>query len=244
MIWRLFLSILAAQSIVFEASAEQDIGVLPRPDIDGFITLFNGRDLTGWTGLAEYWSVRDGSISGHENKDTSRQTFLVLSALKAVDFELHFKYRFASAGGNSGLQFRSVVLDSTTYRVGGYQADFDAEGRFDGSIYDEAGAVGSRGTMSNRGDRTTWDSEGKRHVEPLLHSDTDLQSAIRLGDWNDAILIVRGNHIVYSINDHVMTDLFDGSPSARQEGILALQLHQGFTMDVRFKDLRIKLLHE
>jgi hypothetical protein len=28
------------------------------------------------------------------------------------------------------------------------------------------------------------------------------------------------------------------------EGILALQLHEGFTMDVRFKDVRLKTLNE
>ena len=103
---------------------------VPEPDADGFITLFNGHDLAGWTGLAEYWSVRDGSISGHQTKDMSRQTFLVFSALKVTDFELHLKCRFASPEGNSGIQFRSMVLDPETYRVGGYQADFDAEAEY------------------------------------------------------------------------------------------------------------------
>jgi len=53
---------------------------LAKPDADGFITLFNGHDLAGWTWLADYWSVRDGSISGHQTKDTSKQTFLVARA--------------------------------------------------------------------------------------------------------------------------------------------------------------------
>jgi len=55
--------------------------------------------------------------------------------------------------------------------------------------------------------------------------------------------VARGNHITYSINGHIMTDLVDGSPVALQAGRLALQLHQGFTMDIRFKDLKIKLLN-
>jgi hypothetical protein len=220
-----------------------ETAALPKPDVDGFITLFNGHDLAGWTGLADYWSVKDGAISGHENKETSRQTFLILSALTVRDFELHFRYRFASPEGNSGIQFRSMVLDSQTYRVGGYQADFYAEARFDGTIYDEAGVAGNRGTMSSRGEKTTWDVENRRRVEPLGRSDTDLMTLIKLGEWNDAILVARGNHVVYSINGHVMTDLVDGSPAALNAGRLALQLHQGFTMDVRFKDLRIKLLN-
>ena len=58
----------------------------------------------------------------------------------------------------------------------------------------------------------------------------------------DQHLVVRGNHITYSINGHIMTDLVDGSPAALQAGRLALQLHQGFTMDIQFKDVKIKLL--
>jgi len=56
------------------------------------------------------------------------------------------------------------------------------------------------------------------------------------------VLVAKGNHITYTINGHVTTDLTDDSPKALKEGVLALQLHQGFTMEVQFKDIRIKLL--
>jgi hypothetical protein len=218
--------------------------VLPKPDPDGFIALFDGHQLTGWAGLAEYWSVEDGSIRGHESKEKSRQTFLVLTALKPSNFELRFRYRFVSPEGNSGVQFRSVILDQKSFIVGGYQADFDAEARFDGSIYDEAGAAGNRGTMSRRGEKTIWDAENKRHVQPLDATDAELGSFIRRGDWNDVVLSVEGNHVTYKVNGHTMTDLVDESPKALSGSVLALQLHQGYSMDVRFKDLRIKILHK
>jgi hypothetical protein len=248
MVPRFFVVLLVAVCTVSHAAGAESgltaaAAALPAPDADGFITLFNGHDLAGWEGLADYWSVRDGAISGHQAKETSKQTFLILSALTVRDFELHFRYRFASPEGNSGIQFRSTVLDAHTYRVGGYQADFDAERQYDGTIYDEAGVAGDRGTMSNRGERTTWDSENRRHVEPLGQGTADLLAFIKVGDWNDAILVARGNHITYGINRHIMTDLVDGSPAALQAGRLALQLHQGFTMDIRFKDLKIKLLN-
>jgi 3-keto-disaccharide hydrolase len=239
--------LVALCSLSYAAGAERGratelpTAALPKPDADGFITLFNGHDLTGWAGLADYWSAKDGEISGHQ-VETSKQTFLILLGITVRDFELHFKYRFASPAGNSGLQFRSRVLDAQAYRVGGYQADFDAERRYDGTIYDEAGVAGGRETMSHRGERTTWDADNYRHAEPFGQSGADLQAQIRTGDWNEATIVARGNHIVYSINGRIMTDLVDGSPAALQSGALALQLHQGFTMDVRFKDLRIKLL--
>jgi 3-keto-disaccharide hydrolase len=86
------------------------------------------------------------------------------------DFELRLKYKFVSPQGNSGIQFRSKILDQETYRVGGYQADIDATGAYDGSIYDEAGVVGGRGTSSNRGDKTTWNAENQRHAVKIADS--------------------------------------------------------------------------
>jgi len=217
---------------------------LPKPDADGFMTIFNGKDLSGWEGLEDYWSVKDGVISGHETKDKSKQTFLVWAASPVSDFELRIKYKFASEDGNSGIQFRSKVLDPKTFRVGGYQADFDGKGGYDGSIYDEAGVAGDRRTMSNRGDKTTWDDSNKRHNDKLDTGGEDLKKYIKVGDWNDVVLVAKGNHITFQINGHLMTDLTDDSPKALKEGVLALQLHQGYTMDIQFKDVKIKLLKE
>jgi hypothetical protein len=246
MIRRLCLMALIAHAFVAytvkaEATSTKKSDVLPASN-SRFINLFNGRNLAGWKGLKGYWSVKNGSIRGRENKESSRQTFLVLNSLKPTNFELRFKYRFFSREGNSGLQFRSQVLDPRIYVVGGYQADFDANAQFDGSLYDEAGVAGGRETISNRGEKTIWDAESRRHAEPLSVSDVELRSFIRSGQWNDVVLVADGPHIVYSINGHVMTDLIDDSPTALKDGILALQLHKGFSMDVRFKDLKIKLL--
>jgi hypothetical protein len=224
------------------ASAYAEASFLPKPGRDGFIVLFNGRDLAGWAGLRQYWSVSEGAIRGHETRDSSKQTFLVFAGLEVKDFELHARYRFPSPTGNSGIQFRSKMIDPQTFRVGGYQADFDAEAKFDGSIYDEAGIAGNRGTMSNRGERTVWDAEGKRHNTPINGSGVELSQAIEGGAWNDIVLVAKGPHITYSINGHLMTDLIDNSPAALQRGLLALQLHEGYTMDVDIADLRLKVL--
>ena len=222
---------------------------LPAPDADGFISMFNGKDLTYWQGLADYWEVKDGVISGHEEKAKSKQTFLVFCK-NVADFEMHCKFKFAAttegkpAEGNSGIQFRSKLMDPKTSRVGGYQADFDAGNGFTGIIYDEAGGAGGRGIMSNRGEKTTWDADNKRANEKLAESSDDIKKAIKAGDWNDVRLLVEDNHIQYWINGHMTTEVLDNSPKAVKEGVLALQLHAGFTMDIQFKDMKIKFLNE
>lgn len=238
-----FRALLSFSLLVAAANVSSSFGAdAPKPDADGFVTIFNGKDLTGWEGLEDFWTVKDGVISGHETKEKSKQTFLVWKGGKPSDFELHLKYKFATPDGNSGIQFRSKVLDPKTFRVGGYQADFDGKGGFDGSIYDEAGVAGGRGTMSNRGERTVWDADNKRKKEKLGEGGDALKKLLHIGDWNDVVLVVKGNHITFSINEALMTDLTDDSPKALKEGVIALQCHAGFTMDIQFKDVKIKLL--
>ena len=222
---------------------------LGQPDANGFVSLFNGKDLTGWEGLEGLWSVKDGVIDGSETKEKSIQTDLILSASKEhpekfVNFELHIKWQMVSASGNTGVQFRSVINNAETLHAGGYQADIDSGGKFTGSIYDESGIAGGRGTMSMRGEKTNWDAENVRHNTPLSESGDDLKALLHnTGDWNDIVLIVNGNHVQYSINGHLMTELVDESPKAvLKGGVIALQMHKGFTMDIQFKDISIKFL--
>jgi len=219
------------------------------PDADGFVSLFNGKDLSGWKGMEGYWEVKDGVISGHEVKATSKQTFLIWQGGNVTDFEIHLKFKFNAVDGkvegNSGIQFRSKVTDEKSCVVGGYQADFDASNGYTGIIYDEKGIAGNRGIMSKRGEKTTYTADGdpkKPQTEKLAKSDKELKEAIKVGDWNDVVLTVKGNHILYQINGNTTTEVFDDSPKALKEGVLALQLHAGFTMDIQFKDIKMKKL--
>jgi hypothetical protein len=208
----------------------------------GFENLFNGKDLTNWKGLEGFWSVKDGEIVGQATKEKSKQTFLVYQGDKPKDFELHLKFKFVTPDGNSGIQFRSKMLDETTSKVGGYQADFDATNGYTGIIYDEAGVAGKRGIMSKRGEKTHWgQGEKPDKVEPLELNDAELKKAIKVGEWNDVVLTVQGNHFTYKINGHTTTDLTDEHADALNEGgLIALQMHAGFTQEIHFKDIYLK----
>ena len=69
-----------------------------------------------------------------------------------------------------------------------------------------------------------------------------MKKLIKIGDWNEVVLVAKGNHIMYYINGQLMTDLTDDSPKALKDGVLAFQLHAGFTMEIQFKDVKIKML--
>ena len=92
--------------------------------------LFNGTDLTGWQGDPRIWTVEDGSIVAHGDRNPASNwrgnTYLVHQG-NYTDFEL--KLQFKLSKGNSGVQFRSVLNDNKTMH--GYQAEigFDRGGK-------------------------------------------------------------------------------------------------------------------
>ena len=63
---------------------------LPKPDADGWISLFNGKDLTGWEGNPAIWRVVDGYISGKIEK-VGGNTFLIYNH-SFSDFVLEAKW--------------------------------------------------------------------------------------------------------------------------------------------------------
>jgi hypothetical protein len=241
----LSLSIRATGQVVIPNAAPVD---LAGPDADGFISLFNGKDLSGWDGLPGYWSVKDGAIDGTETKANSKQTFLVLSASKEAparfaNFELRFTYRFVGKTGNSGIQFRSKMMIPESFRVGGYQFDMDTVRPYDGNIYDEGAQAGGRAIMATRGLKTTWSAENVRKDEPLAESVQALTAAVKPpGEWNAGVLVADGHHLTTNINGHLMTDVTDDSPKALKDGLIAIQLHMGYDMSIQVKDIKIKFL--
>ena len=244
-----FASVCLILCLLTSVSQAAEKTAIPKADADGWITLFNGKDLTGWEGIeGGYWSVVDGAIQGSEQKETSKHTHLILlcskdNPEKFANFELRYSWRMITKGGNSGVQFRGKIDNPKMYHVGGYQADIDANNSFTGIIYDEGGVAGKRGIMSRRGEKTLWDENNKRSGTPLPKNNAEIKKDIKpIGQWNNNVIKAEGNHIVTTINGTVTTELIDNSPKALKNGVIGLQMHGGHTMTIQFKDIRIKML--
>ena len=201
--------------------------------------LFNGKDLTGWKGL-DFWSVEDGCITGRTTKEkpTKGNTFLVYKD-EVADFELTFKYKII--GGNSGVQYRSKLVDEKGYVVAGYQADFEAGKTYSGILYEEKG----RGILAQRGQKTVI-KEGAAPNKPKVEvtgevgKSAEIQAKIKADDWNDYRIVAKGGHLQHFINGVQTIDVTDETALGAKKGILALQLHAGPAMVVQFKDLVLK----
>ena len=212
----------------------------------GFQSLFNGKDLTGWNGNPELWCVKDGAIHGQTTAEhpAKGNTFLIWTNGTTADFELRASYKITPNNdkgfANSGFQYRSKILDSTNWVVGGYQADMEAGANYSGILYEEKM---TRGIMAARGEKVVWDKDGKKQVTGSVGDSAEIQAAIKKEDWNDYVIIAKGNHLQHFINGRQTVDVTDECEAkAAKSGVLALQIHAGQPMTVEFKNIRIKPL--
>ena len=185
---------------------------------EGFVSIFNGKDLSGWEvlqGTADY-SVVDGSIVG-TTADGSPNSFLC-SKKHYFDFDLRFEVKLDNDELNSGCQIRSNA--SVDYRSGlvhGYQVEIEPGGTA-GFIYDE----GRRGWLSHK------------------RSDPAKNAAYKRGQWNAYRVVCRGDTIKTWVNDVPIADIVDGQTHS---GFIGLQVHSvpgDPKWKVRWKNIRIR----
>ncbi len=202
---------------------------------DQFEQLFNGTDLTGWAGKTKFWSVKDGAIFGETTKanPTDGNTFLVWQGGDVGDFVFKTKVRFE--GNNSGVQYRSELVDADGFVVKGYQADLHKSPSYFGMLYAERW----RGIVAQRFQRVEVGADGKPKVVGEVG---DKNQLLVDSDWNELTIIAVGNRQIHQVNGITTMDLIDNHPEAKRKGILGLQLHAGPPMTVEFKDIRLRHL--
>ena len=117
-----------------------------------YVSLFDGKTLNNWDGDPKFWTVQDGAITGITTKETPTKgnTFIIYTGKENfTNFELLVDFKIMA--GNSGIQYRSFKKPGNHdgWRIGGYQADFEAGDRYSGICYGEA----FRGILSLRGQK-------------------------------------------------------------------------------------------
>lgn len=208
--------------------------------------LFNGTDLTGWEGDPKFWSVQDGAITGASTpeKPVPHNTFIIWKGGEPSNFTLVMKYKMTPGNEkkytNSGIQYRSKVIDPAKFIVGGYQADFEYGEKFSGILYEEKG----RGILAERGKQVVI-KQGENPNKPKLEvtgqtaDSAEIQAAINKDDWNEYKIVAEGNNVKQYINGKLTVDVTDETAEAPKAGVIALQMHQGAPMKVQFKDIML-----
>jgi hypothetical protein len=177
-----------------------------------WVSLFNGKDLTGWVQIGnEKWVVEDGTIYGEGI--TEKYGYLITDK-DYQDFELSLRFK-CEANGNSGVYLHTRFKPGTVDVSDGYQVEIDRVlNHHTGGLYGD-----NRGWMA-------WPAP-------------EYETVIRPYDWNDMLIRVAANRTIVVLNGLQVLDFTNPSPKSK-DGTIALQLHSGGEGKMRFKDLFIR----
>ncbi|MEO6809845.1 MAG: DUF1080 domain-containing protein, partial [Isosphaeraceae bacterium] len=172
--------------------------VPPRQGESESITLFNGKNLDGWAGRFDRWSVQDGVIVGKNNDPVPVSTYL-LTERNYSDFRLTARVKLVESEMHSGIAFWGRVAsekgDPSTYA--GHLVMFPSNW----GMYDLYGRNGLPV------DPAPAKKVGKQH------------------DWNDLEILAQGNRVRVAVNGTRVIDWRDPLPDRIKEGPIGLQLH-------------------
>ncbi|MFP4501686.1 MAG: family 16 glycoside hydrolase [Candidatus Hydrogenedentota bacterium] len=191
-----------AEAVQTATAVAKRLGQRPREDRD----FFNGKDLTGWSGPEQYWSVVDGAIVGSSDTEIPKNTF-IWADREVRDFYLVLDVKLEPNSANAGIQFRSEKIDDYG-QARGYQADMGAD--VWGRLYYEQG----RGKLF-------WDGRAEEAVKP--------------GEWNRYEILAVGPAIWTAINDTLGVAFLDDPERAEREGLIAFQIHGGPPQTASYK---------
>ncbi|MGB4398870.1 MAG: DUF1080 domain-containing protein [Daejeonella sp.] len=178
----------------------------------GFKKLFNGKDLTGWN---IHGTEKWYVEDGHLVCESGPdKKYGYLSTEKAYkNFVLEYRFKL-EANGNSGVFIRSTI-DGT--KISGWQVEVAPPGNSTGGIYESYG----------RG----W----------LIKPTPEDEKALNPDGWNKGKIRVVGDEVTTWLNGKQMVFLKDSKIGAG-EGSIALQIHDGGGIKVRWKKIRISEL--
>ncbi len=210
---------------------EQLLNETPEPSIkDGFVDLFNGTDLSGWTprGGTCKFEVVGGVIEG-TCMPGAKSTYLCTERNDYHDFIFTCEVKW-EIDGNTGVMFRAKVKPSTkakedtdqTKVVYGPQVELEdfAKARFwSGAIYGQS--CGG-------------------YFHPLwLKDHVKTRTAIKKDEWNRLTLSCKGKVVKTWINGVPMAHWVD-EKNEYPTGYFGLQVHKGKQGKILFRNVKIK----
>lgn len=213
------------------------------------ISLFNGRDLSGWTVKCaaadrekQFWSVQDAAIEANSIGQPDHDYVWLVTNEEFNNFVLTLKFQaFSSSPGNSGIQIRSRYDDAAEW-LDGPQIDINPPAPWrTGMIWDET-------------------RENKRWLYPQIPATAWIDSSMAVENiifyysedvpvWNEIKVVAQGTHLLAELNRVVVME-WDGAgvldDAVHQKygvgiaGHIALQIHVNDELKIRFKDIYLR----
>jgi hypothetical protein len=177
---------------------------------DKGLALFNGIDLTGWVNHGEEKWYVEDGMLVGASGSQGGYGYLATDK-DYYNFILRVQFRLEE-DGNSGVFFRSK-LNGTDIK--GWQAEVAPPGNNTGAIYESGG----RGWLNEIPD--------------------DRENILKPDEWNDMVILLKDDKVMTWLNGELMTNLNDET-IAEGRGVIALQVHSGGSVAVKWKNIFIK----
>lgn len=175
-------------------------------------SLFNGQNLEGWKVHGTEKWYVDKGVLICESGPDEAYGYLA-TVDTFKNLDLELEFQQES-DGNSGVFFRSS-LEGT--KISGWQVEVSPPNHDTGGIYESYG----------RG----W----------LVQIDDEHEGYLKMGEWNQLRVRVVGDHVQTWLNGHKMVDFHDEKIGEAQ-GSIALQIHDGGGIKVRWRNLNVRSL--
>ena len=191
---------------------------------EGYKSIFNGRDLTGWKiNGTEKWYVDNGELICESGPEKKYGYLSTNKAYKNFILDVNFKQE---ANGNSGVFVRSNItgIGKNGPDIKGWQVEVAPSNLHTGGVYES----GAEGGVGGRG----W----------LIQPSPENEKVLRQGEWNHMRIKVVGDEITSWLNGIEMVHLKDAKFGSGK-GFIALQIHSGGGIKVKWKDLFIRELN-
>lgn len=174
--------------------------------------LFNGKDLDGWVNHGEEKWYVEDGLLICESGPKAEYGYLSTEKFYK-NFELTLEFKQEN-DGNSGVFIRSTFEGT---KVSGWQVEVAPPNKHTGGIYESYG----------RG----W----------LIKPAPEKEKALKMGEWNTLKIVANGNKVTSWLNGVEMVHIED-EKIGKGEGAIALQIHDGGGIKVKWRNIQIKSL--
>lgn len=175
-------------------------------------SIFNNKDLSGWIVYGTEKWYVENGLLVCESGPEKKYGYLGTENFYK-NFVLSLDFK-QEANGNSGVFFRSTVVGT---KVSGWQVEVAPPGLHTGGIYESYG----------RG----W----------LIKPDEGKDSSLKMGSWNNLKVKVYQDTVTTWLNGKMMISLSD-QKIGKANGRIALQIHDGGGIKVKWKNIKIQEL--
>jgi len=175
-------------------------------------SLFNGKDLSGWKAYGTEKWYVEDGLLICESGPDKAYGYLATEK-HYKNFELNLEFK-QEADGNSGVFIRSTIEG---VKVSGWQVEVAPKGKHTGGVYESYG----------RG----W----------LIKPEAAKEEVLKEGEWNQMKIVVNGDTITSYLNGVEMITITDAI-IGKGEGSVALQIHDGGGIKVKWRNINIKEL--